>query len=187
MNDKSCCQSSKHDLAIIDLRAFYHALYRWIQKEHVRRKNTIYRRRKTRRHSRRKRSSYQICYNNLILRNTDFTVSLENSLNKPAAATTITNLREGGNLSLRAIILHNIKHPVFQPPKFWGLPWRLTGEEPACRYRRHRFNPWSGKILHATEQLSPYWAYALESRSCNYWAHMPRPLKPVCPRACDLQ
>ena len=34
-----------------------------------------------------------------------------------------------------------------------GLPWH-SGWEPACQYRRHRFDHWSGKIPHAVEQLS---------------------------------
>ena len=36
-----------------------------------------------------------------------------------------------------------------------GLPWWHSGQESACQCRGHRFNPWSGKIPHATEQLSP--------------------------------
>ena len=36
-----------------------------------------------------------------------------------------------------------------------GLPWWLSDKESACQCRRHRFDPWSGKILHAVEQLSP--------------------------------
>ena len=35
-----------------------------------------------------------------------------------------------------------------------GLPWWLGGKEFACQCRRHRFNPWSGKIPHASERLS---------------------------------
>ena len=35
-----------------------------------------------------------------------------------------------------------------------GLPWWLSGKESDCQCRRHRFNPWSGKIRHAVEQLS---------------------------------
>ena len=27
-----------------------------------------------------------------------------------------------------------------------GLPWQLSGKEPSCLYRRHRFNPWVWKI-----------------------------------------
>ena len=38
---------------------------------------------------------------------------------------------------------------------FLGLPWWLSGKESACQCRIHRFNPWSGKIPHAVEQLSP--------------------------------
>ena len=40
--------------------------------------------------------------------------------------------------------------------KEWvGLSWWLSGKEPTRRCRRHRFDPWSGKIPHAVEQLSP--------------------------------
>ena len=37
----------------------------------------------------------------------------------------------------------------------WGLPWYLSTKESACQCSRHRFDPWSRKIPHATEQLSP--------------------------------
>ena len=36
-----------------------------------------------------------------------------------------------------------------------GLPWWLSGKESACQCRRYGFDPWSGKIPHATEQLNP--------------------------------
>ena len=56
-----------------------------------------------------------------------------------------------------------------------GLLWWLNGKETAWQCMRHGFDLWSGKISHATEQLSScnhsYWACALEPRSCNYWAH----------------
>uniref|UniRef100_A0AAA9TAY3 Solute carrier family 48 member 1 n=1 Tax=Bos taurus TaxID=9913 RepID=A0AAA9TAY3_BOVIN len=35
------------------------------------------------------------------------------------------------------------------------LPSWLSGQESACQCRRHGFGPWSGKIPHAKEQLSP--------------------------------
>ena len=35
------------------------------------------------------------------------------------------------------------------------LPWWLSGKESACPCRRLRFDPWSGKIPHTVEQLSP--------------------------------
>ena len=35
-----------------------------------------------------------------------------------------------------------------------GLPWWLSDEESACQCRRRGFDPWSGKITHASEQLS---------------------------------
>ena len=36
-----------------------------------------------------------------------------------------------------------------------GLPWWLSGEDSAGQCRRHGFDPWSRKIPHAVEQLSP--------------------------------
>ena len=42
-----------------------------------------------------------------------------------------------------------------------GLPWWLSGWESACKSRGHGFEPWSGKIPHAAEQLGP-WATATE-------------------------
>ena len=37
-----------------------------------------------------------------------------------------------------------------------GLPWWLSGKEPTCRYRKHGFNLWSGKMPNTVEQLSPH-------------------------------
>ena len=37
----------------------------------------------------------------------------------------------------------------------FGLPWWRSGWESACQCRGHGFEPWSGKIPHATEQLGP--------------------------------
>ena len=36
-----------------------------------------------------------------------------------------------------------------------GVPWWSSAQESACQCRGHRFDPWSWKILHAIEQLSP--------------------------------
>ena len=36
-----------------------------------------------------------------------------------------------------------------------GPPWGRSGWESACQCRGHGFEPWSGKIPHAAEQLSP--------------------------------
>ena len=36
------------------------------------------------------------------------------------------------------------------------LPWWRSGWESACQCRRHGFEPWSGRIPHATEQLGPW-------------------------------
>ena len=69
-----------------------------------------------------------------------------------------------------------------------GLPWWLSGEESASQCRRHGFSPWSGKIPHAMERLSPritttmpvLWspgATTAEPVCHNYWS--PRTLEPV--------
>ena len=42
-----------------------------------------------------------------------------------------------------------------------GLPWWRSGWESACQCRAHGFEPWSGKIPHAAEQLGP-WATVTE-------------------------
>ena len=36
----------------------------------------------------------------------------------------------------------------------WGLSWWLSSKDSTCQCRRQRFDPWSGTIPHATEQLS---------------------------------
>ena len=42
-----------------------------------------------------------------------------------------------------------------------GLPWWHSGWESACQCRGHGFEPWSGRIPHAAEQLGP-WATIAE-------------------------
>ena len=64
-----------------------------------------------------------------------------------------------------------------------GLPWWRSGWESACRCRGHGFEPWSGKIPHAAEQLVP-WATTTEparlepvlrNKKPRQWeAHAPR-------------
>ena len=44
---------------------------------------------------------------------------------------------------------------------FLGLPWWRSGWESACQCRGRGFEPWSGKIPHAVEQLGP-WATTAE-------------------------
>ena len=43
----------------------------------------------------------------------------------------------------------------------YGLPWWRSGWESACQCRGHGFEPWSGKIPQAAEQLGP-WATTTE-------------------------
>ena len=58
------------------------------------------------------------------------------------------------NLFLRIIGLH------FKS-KYLGLPWWRSGWESACQCWGHGFEPWSGKIPPAAEQLGP-WATTTE-------------------------
>ena len=51
--------------------------------------------------------------------------------------------------------------PKFKNFLFWKnkilllrFPWWLSDKESSCQCRRQWFNPWSGKIPHAVEQLS---------------------------------
>ena len=76
------------------------------------------------------------------------------------------------------------------PLRLSGLPWWLSGKKSACQCRRHGFDPWSRKIPHTMEPLSPTklmshncWACALELGNHNYRAHVLQLLKPVRPRA----
>ena len=50
--------------------------------------------------------------------------------------------------------------------KSWviGLPWWCSGWESACQCRGHGFEPWSGKIPHAAEQLGPWGTIAEPAR-----------------------
>ena len=70
-----------------------------------------------------------------------------------------------------------------------GLPWWLSGKDATCQRRRHRFNPCSWKVPHASEQWSPCAyasrAYALELGNENCWARVPQLQK--CPRDVALQ
>ena len=50
---------------------------------------------------------------------------------------------------------------LYPSKEFPGLPWWHSGWESACQCRGHRFEPWSGKIPHATEWLGP-WATTTE-------------------------
>lgn len=58
--------------------------------------------------------------------------------------------------------------------KFLGRPWWSSGKESACQYNRHRFDPWSGRIPPATEQLSP-WPQLLSQRSRAWELHLQSP------------
>ena len=50
---------------------------------------------------------------------------------------------------------------VVKKNAWFGLPWWRSGWESACQCKGHGFEPWSGRIPHAAEQLDP-WATATE-------------------------
>ena len=65
------------------------------------------------------------------------------------------------------------KSSYFSKLNHWGLPWWRSGWESACQCRGHGFEPWSGRIPHAAEQLG-LWATTtepahLEPVLCNKW------------------
>ena len=47
------------------------------------------------------------------------------------------------------VFYHNVKKI------FLGLPWWLSGKEPACQCRGHRFDPSWGKVPHASGATQP--------------------------------
>ena len=57
-----------------------------------------------------------------------------------------------------SVINHNGKE---YEKEYIGLPWWCSGWESACQCRGHGFEPWSGKIPHAVEQLG-LWATTTE-------------------------
>ena len=52
----------------------------------------------------------------------------------------------GKSLNFWLLLLHLLKTG--------GLPWWLSGKESACQYRKHRLDPWSGRIPYSVEQRS---------------------------------
>ena len=59
--------------------------------------------------------------------------------------------------------------------KIRGLPWWFSDLESACQCRGHGFEPWSRKIPHAAEQLSPC---ATTTEACAPRARAPQQEKP---------
>ena len=69
--------------------------------------------------------------------------------------------RRWGRLLMRSLRVNkSIGWPLSENPGE-GLPWWRSGWESACQCRGHRFEPWSGRIPHAVEQLGP-WATTTE-------------------------
>ena len=75
----------------------------------------------------------------------------------------------------------NYFHLCYKIVKILGHPWWLSGKKSALQSWRCGFNPWSGKIPYAAEQLSPCPTTAesvlqssrvstTEPTCCNYWS-----------------
>ena len=56
---------------------------------------------------------------------------------------------------------HEKWNSYFKKSDQGGLPWWRSGWESVCQCRGHGFEPWSGKIPHAAEQLG-LWATTAE-------------------------
>ena len=112
-----------------------------------------------------------VCYSDSWMCASLITVQFENTDSPPNRA---------GWISV-PFILYCPVAPVWLQTNFvikalWlGLPWWRSGWESACQCRGYGFEPWSGKIPHATEQLGP-WATIteparLEPVLCNKRGH----------------
>ena len=78
-----------------------------------------------------------------------------------------------GKASLRDLTPGGLSFLLIENPGN-GLPWCFGGEGSACQCRRHGFDPSSGKIPHAWEQLSP----CATTTEPVLWS--PGALEPVC-------
>ena len=83
------------------------------------------------------------------------------------------------NLLKPKILKYSSKNPTI------GCPWWFNGKEFACQCRGHRFDPRSGKIPHAMEQLSP-WATTTEPVLWSLGTEPQLP-EPTSPRALAQQ
>ena len=65
---------------------------------------------------------------------------------------------------------HHFCHiPFIRNEPFWDFPGGAVVKNPPANAGGHWFDPWSGKISHAAEQLSP-WATTTEPACHNYWS-----------------
>ena len=64
------------------------------------------------------------------------------------------------------------------------IPWWQSGKEFVCQCRERGFDPWSGKIPHATQQLSPSELQLLSLCATTTEAPAPRACVPQQPEPC---
>ena len=71
------------------------------------------------------------------------------------AETNFLNSQERNSLSKEMENIKRIKWKFYTKKVTPGLPWWRSGWGSACQCRGHGFEPWSGRIPHAAEQLGP--------------------------------
>ena len=102
-----------------------------------------------------KMSSISVQYLFINMKNTQWTQN--RILKTHRMRITDISLASGSTMAYTTLLL------ILCSFKTWylGLPWWCNGWESACQCRGHGFEPWSGKIPHAAEQLGP-WATTTE-------------------------
>ena len=85
---------------------------------------------------------------------------------------------QGGKLGERGQVWDSFFH-LNNTECLPGLPWWLSGKESACQFRRHGFNPWSGKNPLATDPTCVMCVPQLLGLCSRTW--------PLCPKACAPQ
>ena len=81
---------------------------------------------------------------------------------------------------LRASLVAGLRSQNYFSGQKWILrfPWWFSGKESTCQRRRRGFNPWSGKIAHAEEQLSLCVRHTIELMLQSLGAAAPEPTHP---------
>ena len=95
--------------------------------------------------------------NNTLLNNQEITEEIKEEIKKYLETNDnenmmTQNLWDAANAVLRGKF---IAIQAYFKKQETGLPWWRSGWESACRCRGHGFEPWSGRIPRAVEQLGP--------------------------------
>ena len=83
-------------------------------------------------------------------------ISLQTLLSVLHLCTSVSSsVRKKKAVLMLSALIHSCTRQNIRQDHSAGLPWWLSGKESTCQSRRHGFDPCSGKIPHATGQLSP--------------------------------